>query len=457
MKGNVFIGWNISSVLATHVKEQLKRHGYNAIVGGKENDEVEHGVGATIIAQMKKCSSAIMLFSARPIPTECPACGAEAHTEILSGNMLYELGYLTGSLKIKRVLTVYIDRAAQLAPSDLQGGWDFRISSDDGRKPPEELAQEIVAFFLAEQKDCLNENKMEMITDVSNLRAILIGHMSNPVYYETEIATIVMLFCQSAYMVGDMENSEKVLRELLHSGIKNECCLLAIGSSFDYFDACRALTKNEYDNMYLPKRDYKRLLANFSEYVEEAETSLDEDDPFRDLFLMITYDYLTFINMMHYSDVPPEELDEDVLLFRERCAKRSIHHSTRYRAQDPQRNAQLCALYESYTYRNLALFYRSMKRYEEANEYFERSISSRRELYLYFKKRDLNQSVFDQVNMEYHLSLIDNIFDTDDAERAKRKRELRDYVEDANEAAYNRRYLIDKISSVLEQLKRPTN
>ncbi len=455
IKGNVFIGWNIDDTLALTVKDKLKEHGYNAIVGGKNNDQVQHGVGATIVAQMKTCSSAIMLFSPRKISVKCSDCGVESGVEILSGNMLYELGFLTGSLKIKRVLTVYIDHATELAPTDLKGGWDFQVKTKNGEseKSVEDVATEIVNFFLQEQKDSITENKMEMVTDISALRAILVNHINSPVFYETEIATIVLLFCQAAYMVGDLENSEKILRNLLHSGVKNNNCLLAISSSFDYFDACRALTKNEYDNMYLPRREYKKLKANFLDYIDEL-SFLPDTDEFKCMFYMITYDYLTFINMMYYSETPADELDEETLEFREDCAKQSIKYSQLYRAFDPTRNSQLCALYESYTFRNLALFYKSRKLEENAKEYFEKSIVARRELYRYFRLRDIDDSVFSQINMEYHLALIDNIFDVDDIEKNRRVVELKNYVEEVNEASYNRQYLIEKISSVIEQIKK---
>ncbi len=455
IKGNVFIGWNIDDSLAVKVKEKLKLHGYNAIVGGKNNDEVHHGVGATIVAQMKACSSAIMLFSPRKISSNCNQCGSDGGVEILSGNMLYELGYLTASLKLKRVLTVYIDNAIDLAPSDLKGGWDFQVKTKSGliEKTTDEIATEIVDFFLQEQKDCLTENKMEMVTDISALRSILVNHTISPVYYETEIAIIVLLFCQSAYMVGDMENSEKILKNLLHAGIKNNNCLMAISSSFDYFSACRALTKNEYDNMYLPRREYKKLKANFLDYIDEID-DLPDDDEFKCMFLMIAYDYLTFINMMFYSDVSPDELDEETLSFRENCAKISIKYSQMFRDLDPQVNSQLAALYESYTFRNLALFYKSRYMAEEAKEYFEKSITARRELYRYFRLRDIDDSVFDQINMEYHLALIDNIFDVEDSEKNRRIVELKNYVEEVNEASYNREYLIEKISNVIDKIKK---
>ncbi len=453
MKGNVFIGWNATPDLARKVKEELQKSGYNGIVGGKDSGTLEHGVGATVVSQIKNCSSAIMLFSARETSYVCE----QGHTVTqltLSGNMLYELGYLNGSKMLNRVLAVYIDGASELSPSDLRGSWDYTIKStknengEECLKSLDEMAQEIAKVFVAEQKDSIVENKMDMLTDISALRTVISNHITNPVLYETELATVVLIFSQSAYMLDDIANSRDLLNELQHN-VHNKECLLAIKSSFAYFDACQSITNEGYDKMVIKDRDYYSLQYVFEELVEEAETITDDD--FKAMFLMIVYDYLTFINMMHYNAYDPDELDQETLKYREDCALKTIENSEACRAFNPIRNSQFCLLNESYTYRNLALFYRSVNRHDEANEYFEKSLAARKELYSYFRIRNLNKNIFDQINMEYHLSLIDNIFDVCEEERFKRCRELKRYVNDVSEQTYNREYLIKKIKKVLDQ------
>ena len=150
MKGKVFIGWSSDNSLALKVKAELKKSGYNGVVGGKAESSLEHGVGDTIIKQMRSCSAAIMLFTSRPdLHSVCNKCGKTLGGKILSGNMLFELGFLTGSLKPNRVFIVYMDDAAKCAPSDLKGAWDLQITK--GCKTEEELAAEIVELFLKEQ------------------------------------------------------------------------------------------------------------------------------------------------------------------------------------------------------------------------------------------------------------------------------------------------------------------
>ncbi len=130
MKGNVFIGWATSEALAICVKNELRKHNFYGICGGREgSNEILAGIGATVVIQMNKCSSAIMLFSKRneQITDEK---GNVIITQTLSPNMLYELGYLSGSLNLKRVTGVYIDGAEDLVPTDIKGGWQETIKSD---------------------------------------------------------------------------------------------------------------------------------------------------------------------------------------------------------------------------------------------------------------------------------------------------------------------------------------
>ena len=184
MNGNVFIGWNENFPLAEKVKILLKEKGYNGILKGRTENLFTHGIGATVISQMKSCCAAILLFQTQA-HAKCE-CGGEAESNLLSANMLFELGFLVGSLKIKRVFTVYIDGAETLAPSDLKGMWDVGVYS--AGKTTDELAEEIVDLFIHEQCDELNENKIELVTDISKLRGLIESHRSAPVYFESEIA-----------------------------------------------------------------------------------------------------------------------------------------------------------------------------------------------------------------------------------------------------------------------------
>ena len=54
--------------------------------------------------------------------------------------------------------------------------------------------------------------------------------------------------------------------------------------------------------------------------------------------------------------------------------------------------------------------------------------------------------------MEYYLSLKDNLKDVEPGIQRKRIRELREYIEEVNEVAFNRKHLISDIERVLNEV-----
>lgn len=449
MKGKVFIGWTMDQSLAICVKNELRRHNYSGICGGREgSNRILSSVGATVVAQMNECSSAIMLFASRE-EAVCDDRGNSVTVRSLSPNMLYELGYLSGSLNLRRVLSVYLDGAEKLVPTDIKGGWEETVST--AGKTNEEVAREIVDQFLRGQCDLITGNKMELMTDISTLRSIIREHIEKPVYYDDEIAFIVLLLCQASYMHDEMDNDEKLINELFNADIDDKSCLLAINSSLAYFEACRSLEEIEFSHgLQLPTKAYKRLRRQLTEYVDEAEAM--EDSQFRSMFLMISYDYLSFINMMHYGARPADEVAAEEMEFREQTTLRSVDYTLRFIEYDDKSNTQVGLLYLSYTLRNLALFYRAVGRYEEAQQRFEESIDTRKKLYNFFQLNNLNKSITEQIKMEYYLSLKDNLKDVDPVIQRKRIRELRDYIDEVNEVAFNRKHLTSDIERVLNEV-----
>ena len=308
-----------------------------------------------------------------------------------------------------------------------------------------------MAEFLRGQCDLITGNKMELLTDLSGLRSIIRNHIERPVYYDDEIAYVVLLLCQASYMHDEMENDEKLISELFNADIDDKKCLLAINSSLAYFEACNSLEEIEFSHgLQLPTRAYKRLRRRLTEYVDEAESM--EDCPFRSMFLMIAYDYLTFINMMHFGARPDDEVDPEEMAFREQSALNSIYYADLLIQQDDKSSTEVAQLYLSYTLRNLALFYRANGRPEDAQVCFEQSIDTRKKLYNYFRLNKLNKTITEQIKMEYYLSLKDNLKDVEPVIQRKRIRELRDYIEEINEVAFNRKHLISDIERVLNEV-----
>ena len=66
--------------------------------------------------------------------------------------------------------------------------------------------------------------------------------------------------------------------------------------------------------------------------------------------------------------------------------------------------------------------------------------------------KQLNKTITEQIKMEYYLSLKDNLKDVDSATQRRRIRELKDYIEEINEVAFNRKHLISDIERVLNEV-----
>jgi hypothetical protein len=297
---------------------------------------------------------------------------------------------------------------------------------------------------------------MDLMTDISKLRTIIKDHIKKPMYYDDEIAYIVLLLCQASYMHDEMPTDKSLIEELYNADISDKKCLLAINSTIDYFFACDSLVEIEFQGgMQLPPKAYKKLKKNLLEYVDEAEEL--EDGQFKYMFLMIAYDYLTFINMMYYAGVDKEDLDDEIIEFREEMALKSIEYAGKFIDYDEKDNFEIAQLYLSYTYRNLAIFYRNMGWHDNAQERFEESISARKSLYKYFGLKNLNKSINEQIKMEYYLSLKDNLPDVDDDLKRKRIRELKEYIEEVNEVAFNRKHLTSEIERVLNEVSKNMN
>ena len=452
MKGNVFIGWSSNNSLALKVKERLKKEDYNGVVGGRAEVTLEHGVGDTVIRQMRTCSAAIMLFTTRHAPDGCcDTCGKSLDTVSLSGNMLFELGFLTGSLKIKRVFIVYIDDASSLAPTDLKGMWDLQVQR--GNKSEEDVADEIVRLFMNEQEDGLTDVKIDLVADYYKLKNLIAGHLTNPVYYENEMAQIIIMYSRSAYLFGNVPSATDFLEDFLHEDVADERMLLAINSALAYFEIVAELRPENNESGCLSQRFYSRTIKELRSYLEDVE-EMPENDAFRLMLEMTVKSSICFAAMMYYRGQPKTE---EAFETQEFFSKDTLVSAKKFEESNLAKNELFGVLYESYAYRNLALLYKDYGKTDLAKEAFGYSKNTRYRLVKYFRNKDLDVTVLSQIETEYHLALTDDIDDVDEQEWKKRIRELKEYLAELNSSAYNRRYLVAKIEDILEDEKKNKN
>ncbi len=448
-RGNVYIGWSKDPSLALALKEKLKAHGYNGIVGGNSESDINVSVGSTIINQMRKCSSAIMLFTTRPLISRA-APGQEF--TVLSGNMLYELGFLLGkfdSIGPRRVLIVLLDVPDDIIPTDMRGMWSTHIDHPE----QSDSADRILKYFLSEQRSFLVEDKLSMVSEIEAQRDRILAHMKAPAYYHDEMAQIVLLHTMSAYIYDDLTSADMLLAKLQQQSIPNKELEYATAHSRKYFELMRNLVDlNRPDGqLFLAYRDYDDFVQTSLDLIEAVENGTNLSVDFKYLFLSVAYEYLTFANMMYCANLDPDNMDEKLKEFRESCCQKCLDNCAWLIQRDPSRNEELGLLLSAYVTRNMAFFHQSLQM-EDFDELFERSIGFRKRLYDSYRfKNMVNKQFVNQIRMEYFLALSDNLYLKTDDLKKSRISELRRYLREINSSRFNRFYLIHTIEERIKQ------
>lgn len=264
-KGKVFIGWCGDNNLAIAVKSKLYYAGYEGIVGGKNgNNSIAHAVGQTVIDQMDECCSAIMLFSNR-----------DNH---LSANMLYELGYLNGALRSNCILTVYLNVSNDMIPSDLLGLWATHI--DDSSLSNEKIAEKIVDQFVEEQNIESVTDKLDLISQYSELKARIINH-KKPVYYNEEVAEFILLFSHSAYIYNDFENAGMVLNKAQSDYSDSIEISMAAICALNYFNIHFNIEMNNLGTATLSKNEYEKIKYIYIDCIESIDELVVDSKSFK--------------------------------------------------------------------------------------------------------------------------------------------------------------------------------
>lgn len=444
-KGNVFIGWSKNHSLAGVLKEKLSSYGFYGIVGGKTESTIDPGVGVTVINQMKKCSSAIMLFS--PVST--------GPGNVLSGNMLFELGYLFGTLRLNKVLIVYLDVPMNSIPSDLHGMWDVQIGT--AGKSEAEIADEIVRQFMVDEDSFLDMDKLDLLSEIERIHYLIENHIRSPICYHDEMAQIVLLYGQAAYIFDDFTSAKQILIKLLQQNIPNDELQFAVLHCLNYFE----LTQNMQDGnrkdgkLFLSQRDYEKFRDATMEMIAEVEEFPASANAFKYMFLTMSYEYLTFANMMYCAGLSREEIGDDLIVYRKDCAEKCLLYCQAMIDHDPDRNRKLGYLFQAYVYRNMAFFHQFLGE-ADFDELFERSIAVRKILYRQYHFSQTTAKHFvNHIRMEYFLALSDNLaFKTEERQR-ERIGALRKYIGEATNNSFNRIYHIRSIEKIIDEIEHP--
>lgn len=433
-KGKVFIAWTEDNSLALSVKQKLKIIGFDGIVGGKnDNNNVAHSVGQTIIEQMNECSSAIILFKGKS----------------LSSNMLYELGYLSGTIKSNRILTVYIDVSNDIIPSDLLGIWALKV--DSLNLTDEELAEIIVTKFNEEQTVGDNTDCLDLISDYSELKYRIINHKT-PEFYNDEIAKIILLFSHSAYIYNDFDNVAIILNKAQNDYNDSMEISLAINCAQNYFAIHKNIEKNNFGTAIIRKSEYDMIKYNYLEYLDVIDEIIDGLSEFKLVFKMMCFNYMDFANVLYFFGLNNKNDDPEFNEFKDYCYEECNKYCDMLVNMNEKAYSNFVSLIRAYINRSQALFFKDYDM-EKCNEYFEKSIIERKKLYIKYRfNQSINKIFTSQMEMEYYLALSDNIgMISDESVKQKRIAEIKKFLKKENQALFSRMYNIDLIKSSIEK------
>ncbi len=344
MKDKVFIAWSGSRTVAAEVCRKLMKEDFLCLVGGNDQNEVQAvGIAEAVVAQMKECNQAIVIFQNRD-------------KEGISGNLFFELGYVFAVYGAEKVHCVRRRSDEIRLPSDLDNA--FIEPLDD--ETEEIFVDSIVKYFFKRQKMTVEKNKMELINNRHNIRNLINSHYSKEGSRcsDYELAQYVLFYVQAAHMFRDEQEVLEELRRFNHDHYSRFSRELGLSVKFSiaYLKMTTELLKNDGEGeVYVTYETFDEFDHVCSLIMEPG----DEDDV-GDFYLWLhTFVYETWNFAYLLIAENPDEREEDradslreaLRLGEEalRALKRLEQNETVKRVNDLN---GIIALFRSYLFRN---------------------------------------------------------------------------------------------------------
>ncbi len=452
MKENVFIGWSGNRELAIKIKEKLDEKGCLCIVGGNYNKNpgniqiqgTERGaINKTVRNQMDYCNQAIVLLQKKK------------ETMQISGNLWYELGYLTAKNDSSKIHIFYIDMdstADKAIPSDIHGSWGNLVSTTD--KTNDQIADEIVKFFLQNINADLQEEKIQKINNHRHIEYALDVHLERPLFSHYDLAKQLIFYVQAAFIYQESKISSQKCEELRHSLIKglikSEELMVVLEYArltFEVFDMAIPSAKDGRTSLKGAEfrkilREYKALMSlllnkkrdehfRFSTIRIDSKDIQSKQDEFINWMIAQAQQHITYLFMTYFNsaELDVEGKDFDDLLKEAVEFGVSAVRNLEILGEDPT-NAEYARLLLGYVYRNLSVFSNLLQKTEEGIEYQRKSYELRKYLYVEATHGTLwNVDLKNYIALEYFLQRVENVKNIEDSfERMDAISEIREYI-----------------------------
>ncbi len=426
MKDKVFIAWSGSNSVARKVRDILRFHGYEGIVGGNDNNGSTHfTIGEVVISQIKSCNQAILILQKK---------GGE---EIVSSNLFFEMGYVFSRYGAQKVHAVKQKNEVLNIPTDIENFFiepvcDFIEIDGENIFNEDIFAKGIVDYFLKRQQLTIGGSKMELISDYNKLLRFIQGKDKCSTY---ELAQYVLYFMQSAYLFDEVDEALKELDQMCcHLGgvVQNELAV-AVDICRAYFGLVNNIKVVENtDKLFMDATAYydyeetvDNLLLEIVDLIENNKRIKDEygniennleEYIFGSLAKLFLCEHMTYACVL-CTENPQESVENknvvyDTLLKYAKAALDEITLLSNNKNFWCDRKG-LFSLCTAYITRNKFFAYRGMEQnpenISEAEKALAESYRCRMDLLEQYKNKVLDSKLYSYFHMEQHLLLVDRV------------------------------------------------
>lgn len=397
MKDKIFIVWSGSDRIAQKVKHVLENsYNYICFVGGNfEGRSQMLTVGDTVLRQMRSCNQAIVIFT-----NKSDGC--------LSSNLFFELGFSASLYGLKKVHCVKRKGEVIQLPSDFDNSF---IEEMDGIND-DEIAQNIVNYFVSRQKLSIDTNKMYLINNRHIIHEMIQAHYSDTgsKCSDYELAQYILFYMQAGVMYQD---DAKIRDELVtfkknHNADFSNEVRIAVNISISLLEIQTKLVSNN-DAVYIGEDSFRKYFAIMKDILEDI--SDDDSGTFDEWAKVIAAENLAYVCSLFASNPETDDkmksyLYKKVKEYGEKCLSYISTLEQVAPCVENNDNVGLVAMFKAYIYRHLYMA-ANFEKNKDCENWLNKTIQETKHLIRNFDNSSIDTKIYENFEMEYYVNLLE--------------------------------------------------
>lgn len=397
MKDKIFIVWSGSNKIAQKVKYILENsYNYICYVGGNfEGSTQMLTIGDTILRQMRNCNQSIVIFTNR----------LDGH---ISSNLFFELGFSTATYGLKKVHCVKKKGDEILLPSDFDNSFvqEMEGTNDD------ELAQNIVNYFISRQKLSIDTNKMYLINNRHIIHDMIQAHYSDAgsKCSDYELAQYILFYMQAGVMYQD---DFKVWEELVsfkksHNVDFSNEIRIAVNISVSLLEVQNKLVSGNHA-VYIEEECFRKYFSMMKDVLNDIVE--DDSGTFDEWARVFAAENLAYVCSLYASN---PNIDAKMKSYLYKKVKEygikglDYINVLEHIAPCVENNdtVGLVAMFKAYLYRHLFMAAK-FGQDQETEDWLNKTVQETKLLIRNFDNSSIDTKIYNNFEMEYFLNLIE--------------------------------------------------